>query len=157
MRLLVDAEGVGRDGEDGQAHEEGQGGGADAGAVEGADGAHLGLEVAVVGVGLEGGGRALGAGALLHGFYVVWVFVVVEWVLVGWLDPEHYSRGDEGMNGYQPEESRESSKQCNTTTPREETKQMVETKQPGTRKQPHTDFNKKAGTRVSTGGQVSRY
>ncbi len=73
--FLVDAEGVGRDAEHGQAHQQRQRRGAHAGAVDDAEGAHLGLEVEVLGVALDGRGRALGtavgAAALLHVLYRV--------------------------------------------------------------------------------------
>lgn len=76
MRLLIDTECVGRDAEDGQAHQKRQRCGAHPGAVDDADRAHLGLEVEILGVGLEGRRRALGTTALLH-FYIVffsWCF-----------------------------------------------------------------------------------
>ena len=70
--VVVDAEHVGRDGEDGRAHEQGERVGAGQGGVEGADGAHLGLEVEVLRVGVEGGRRRrpLGTGALVHFFCI---------------------------------------------------------------------------------------
>ncbi len=80
--FLVDAEGVGRDAEHGQTHQERQRRGAHAGAVDGAEGAHLGLEVEVLGVALDGRGRALGtavgAAALLHVLYRVFFLWCVD-------------------------------------------------------------------------------
>jgi hypothetical protein len=66
MRLLVDTERVGRDAEDGQAHQKRQCRRAHPGAVDDADRSHLGLEVEVLRVGLKGRCRALGTTALLH-------------------------------------------------------------------------------------------